>query len=212
MSRDWLKWHDIYDEVGSVAEARLLLVQRRIGEFLDSWESGSIVRVVSACAGQGRDLLPVLASYAGPRNVRARLLELDPRNARVAEETAREAALDGVEVVRGDASITDAYVGAVPADLILFCGVFGNVSDEDVRNTVELLPQLCAEGAVVIWTRHTWPPDLTPEIREWFASAGFREEAFDSPGSESFSVGVHRLVESPVPLEPGRRLFTFQYE
>ena len=33
----------------------------------------------------------------------------------------------------GDASTTSAYRGAVPADLVLACGIFGNVSDEDIQ-------------------------------------------------------------------------------
>jgi hypothetical protein len=36
--------------------------------------------------------------------------------------------LDGVHVVAGDASITDAHAGALPADLILLCGVFGSIT------------------------------------------------------------------------------------
>lgn len=70
-----------------------------------------------------------------------------------------------VEVRQGDAAQSDAYVGAVPADLVLLCGIFGNVSDADVRRTIEAAPQLCAPRAEVIWTRHRRDPDLTPSIR-----------------------------------------------
>jgi hypothetical protein len=111
--------------------------------------------------------------------------------------------------VTGDAGVTDAYAGAAPADLVLACGVLGNVPDKDAERTVRSLPQLCAVGATVVWTRHRRSPDLTPRIRAWFAEAGFRELAFDSPGPDSFSVGVHRLDGPPLPFERGRRLFTF---
>ncbi len=40
----------------------------------------------------------------------------------------RPRVLRGVEVIAADASMTDAYVGAVPADLVLLCGVIGNIS------------------------------------------------------------------------------------
>lgn len=43
-----------------------------------------------------------------------------------------------VVVVCGDASVTSAYVGAVPADLVLLCGIFGNISDADIRATVAM--------------------------------------------------------------------------
>jgi hypothetical protein len=69
-------------------------------------------------------------------------------------------------------------VGAVPADLVLVCGVFGNISDDDVKTTVLALPTLCAHGGTVIWTRHRREPDLTGAIRTWFKEAGFVERAF----------------------------------
>jgi hypothetical protein len=46
----------------------------------------------------------------------------------MAREAAKKAALGGVEVITGDASIPSAYDGAVPADLVLVCGVFGNIT------------------------------------------------------------------------------------
>jgi hypothetical protein len=117
--------------------------------------------------------------------------------------------LTGIEVVIGNASSTDALVGAVPADLVLACGVLGNLSDSDVQRTVQAMPELCAEHGVVIWTRHTWPPDLTPRIRHWFSKAGFNELHFASPGPESYSVGMHELRDPPRPMISGKRLFSF---
>ena len=111
--------------------------------------------------------------------------------------------------MRADAGLTDAYVGAVPADVVLACGIFGNSSDADVERTVRSLPQLCAEGGRVIWTRHRWEPDLTPAIRRWFAEAGFEELAFGSGGPESWSVGLHVSRTPAQPLQPAERLFTF---
>ena len=119
---------------------------------------------------------------------------------------AAAAGLDDVEVVEADAGTTDAYAGAVPADLVLLCGIFGNVSDADIEATVWAAPSLCADRATVIWTRHRRPPDLTPTIRRWFVEAGFEDLGFDG---ESFGVGAARLTRPPDPFEPGRRLFTF---
>jgi hypothetical protein len=97
----------------------------------------------------------------------------------------------------------------VPAHVVMVCGVFGNVSDDDVRATVEELPRLCAPGATVIWTRHRRRPDLTPTIRDWFTQARFEEIAFDSEAGTAFGVGRHRLVGTPLPFRPDRRMFTF---
>jgi hypothetical protein len=114
-----------------------------------------------------------------------------------------------VEVRLADAGTSDAYHGAVPADLVLACGIFGNVSDEDVHRTVTMLPQLCAADALVVWTRGRDGRDPTPQVRRWFADSGFAEREWHAPDDAVYSVGVHRLAGAPAPLVPGQRLFTF---
>lgn len=136
-------------------------------------------------------------------------MELDPRNASIASAAAEAAGLDGVEVVVGDASETTAYDGAVPADLVLLCGVFGHATDDDIPRTVFQLPMLCATGATVIWTRGGFQSDLRPVIRGWFADAGFEELAFLTGDAGSWGVGANRLFVPPSPYQPGARLFTF---
>ena len=204
----WIDWHAPYDEPGSALHRRLLIVQARIAAWLAQRDEGPL-RVVSMCAGQGRDLIGVLAEHSSASRVTARLVELDPRNAEVAREAAASAGLAGVEVMCADAGSTDPYFGAVPADLVLACGVFGNISDVDVKNTIDALPQLCSSDATVIWTRSRRKPDLTPTIRSWFAETGFVEVAFDAPVDALFTVGVHGFVGDPVPLQEGVRLFRF---
>lgn len=136
-------------------------------------------------------------------------MELDARNACFASAAAQAAGLSEVEVVVGDASVTTAYDGAVPADLVLVCGVFGHATDDDIRRIVFGLPMLCASGATVIWTRGGFQSDLRPAIRGWFTDAGFEEIAFVTGDSGSWGVGANRLVASPLPYRPGVRLFTF---
>lgn len=120
--RDWFEWHRPYDDSTPPLAGRLRVVQRYAVEFLDAAPAGRIT-VVSMCAGQGRDLLEVLTQYPRTPDVAARLVELDPRNAEVAMDTAVPAGLNGVEVVTSDASNAAAYEGMVRSDLILACGV-----------------------------------------------------------------------------------------
>ncbi len=167
------------------------------------------MRAISVCAGQGHDLIGVLAEHPRRSDVSARLVELDEHNALLARQAVSAAGLDGVVVLAGDASITDAYADAVPADLILLCGVFGNISEADIANTIRHLPQFCAPAATVIWTRHRQPPDLTPYIRRTFERHGFEEVYFDGEGSSPFGVGANRLIDPPQPFQEGLRLFKF---
>ncbi len=206
--RDWVAWHQAYDAPGSPLARRLVLVQAQLRHALDRAPAGPL-RLVSLCAGQGRDALGVLAAHPRRADVQARLVELNPALADAARTEAHAQDL-AVEIVTGDAGLTDAYVGAVPAHVVLACGVFGNVSDADIETTIRAFPQLCAPGASVLWTRHRRPPDLTPTVRRWFADAGFDELAFEVLADDDYvSVGHHCFVGQPAPLPTGRRLFTF---
>ncbi len=178
-------------------------MQAHLRDALDQCAPGPI-RVVSVCAGQGHDLIGVLADHPRAADVNARLVELDPRNC----DAARATAPAGVEVVCGDASLSSAYAGAVPAKIVLLCGVFGNISDADIVRTIETVPSLCAPGATVIWTRHRREPDLTPDVRKWFESAGFTEVAFEAPEEFIFGVGVNRLAKPPQPFRESK-MFDF---
>lgn len=186
---------------------RLRVVQDRIRTALDERPPGP-VDVISLCAGEGRDLLEVLAVHPRRDDVRARLVELDPRNAATARVSADAAGLSGVDVVVGDAALTDHYRDRVPAGLVLVCGVFGNITDADIERTVASCPALCATGGTVIWTRHRDPPDRVPRICRWFEERGFDRTWVSDPG-EGYGVGVHRFTGEPQELETGARMFTF---
>lgn len=200
---DWRKWHQGYDDPDSPLSRRLEAVQTYVRAALDGAPAG-VVPVVSLCAGQGRDLLAVLEDHPRAADVRARLVELDPDLA----ATARGRAPEQVDVVTGDASLTDHYDGFVPAELVLLCGIFGNIADGDIRRTIAAAPQFCRTGATVIWTRHREDPDLVPTICEWFGEHGF-EQVWLSDKDSGFGVGVHRFTGVPQPLVKGESLFSF---
>ncbi len=200
---DWLTWHEQYDDPGSSLSHRLDVVRRFIDKALTEMPAGPI-RVVSMCAGDGRDLLNVLASHPRRENVSGRLVELNPQLA----EQARAAAPPGIEVLRGDAGLSDSYAGAAPADLLLACGIFGNVSQDDIRITIESWPMLCARNATVLWTRGDFEPDLRPTVRRWVEQAGFEEVAFEG-APEKYGVGMARMTRDPIPWRADAHFFQF---
>jgi hypothetical protein len=165
--------------------------------------------VLSICAGDGRDLLGVLKLHPRRADVRARLIELDEGLVEEGRRGIDALGLGNIEFVRADAGETDCYGPIGGLRLVLMCGIFGNLADDDVRRTIEGLPMLLAMGGTAIWTRHRLVPDLTPTIRAWFAAAGFVETAFDTIARTSASVGSNRLAaKGPArPLPP--RLFEF---
>jgi hypothetical protein len=202
---DWVAWHTDY-ESDSPLRRRLEIVQRHIVTALDRIEH-SPARVISMCAGEARDLRGALQQVAR-RDLVGRLVELDPGLASLARAGLAGLGVAGIEVVAGDAGEMGAYRGAAPADLVLECGVFGNISDADVERTVRASAALCAPGATLIWTRHRRPPDLTTAVRHWFEESGFTEIAFEPVPDSNGSVGVARYDGPLVALADGP-LFTF---
>jgi len=209
--KDWLAWHDAYDDPSSPLSTRLRAVRGHLSDALDAAPPGP-VRLLSLCAGQGHDVLSVLPEHPRGPDVAAVLVENDPRNAALARERAERAGLPRVRVREADAALVAGYADALPADVLLLCGIFGNVSDEDIQRTARAAPALCAPGATVIWTRHRRPPDLTPRIRAWFQASGFDEVAFDVPDQTltGVSVGVGRLAVPPPAALPDGPLFAFR--
>jgi hypothetical protein len=208
--KDWLAWHAAYDDPSSPMSARLRRVSWHLARAIDQAPAGP-VRLVSLCAGQGRDVVGVLPAHPRRHDVCAVLVEADARIAEAARRAAEEAGLPQVEVRGADAGVVAHFADALPADVLLLCGIFGNISDRDTKRTVDAAPALCTIGATVIWTRHRRPPDLTPRIRAWFASHGFDEIAFEALNtSTSASIGVNRLRDPPSSGLPARPLFTFR--
>ncbi len=209
--KDWVAWHRAHDDPTSSLSIRLERVRWHLARALDEAQPGP-VRLVSLCAGQGLDVLGVLPGHSRRRDVSALLVEADPLNAEVARVGAATAGLESMRVRQADAGMVANFADALPAGVLLLCGIFGNVSAADIRSTVDAAASLCADGATVIWTRHRRPPDLTVQVRGWFAANGFDEVAFEALQTDALTgVGVHRLARRS-PAAPGDRkqpLFTF---
>jgi hypothetical protein len=204
---DWAEWHSGYDVAGSKLSRRLRIVQEQIRAALDAMPAGPRV-AISLCAGQGRDVIEVLAGHPRRADVRARLVELDPRNVAIARAAVASAGLTRVEVVTGDAGLIGHYLPLIPADIVVACGVFGNLTEPDVERTVDACGALCARAGTVIWTRHRGEPDRVPAVCDRFERQGF-ERLFLTPPALGFGVGAHRHRRDPVPPPSDPRLFTF---
>ncbi len=212
MSRDWSEWYRAYDDPQSSLSRRLDAVRAQLRLLLLA--ASGPVRIVSLCSGDGRDTLPVVAQTRVDATVL--LVELDPTLAEAARISARDLGLPAVEVRTADAGTTTSYDGAQPADVLMACGVFGNIPDDDIATSIATFPSFLASGGSAIWTRGcrvqqdptAYDGDPSELVRLLFADAGFEEIAFiaDPLG---FRVGVHRWPGAAGTLAPGTRMFTF---
>lgn len=205
---DWKRWHEKYDDPRQGYAARLETVRARVREALDAAPPGPLT-ALSVCAGQGRDLIPVLAAHPRGRDVRARLVELDPDLAEDARTSARELSLTKIEVVTGDAALTEHYADLAPADLVLVCGLYGNITDPDIENTVAACAGLCVQGGTVVWTRGRTPDQsIVQRICGWYEQHGFEQLWLSGP-EVVLCVGAHRHTAAASPLPAGKPLFEF---
>ncbi len=201
----WRTWHDQYADPLSSLSRRLQVVQQRLDEVL---AGGVVRRVVSLCAGDGRDVIPVLARLPRARQPEVTLVELDADLAAAAAESAAGAGVHATVVV-GDAGDPQTWQPLPPVDVLMLCGVFGNVTDDDVRTTIRAAPALLSPGGVVIWTRgSSGDPDPRPQVRRWFGEAGFSELSFDAEPT-GYGVGVVRRPAVVRGVAVPRRLFSF---
>src|SRR5215469_3668822 len=83
-----------------------------------------------------------------------------------------------VQFAHGDATRSDAYEDSVPCQLILACGVLGNIAPETTASFIALASAACAHGGTFIWTRLLSANNgaaHTTVIRRLLDAAGFDE-------------------------------------
>ena len=169
---DWNQWHRSYDDPATSLARRLVVVQRRLVESIVALNPGP-QRIVSLCAGDGRDLLPILSAPAWSHRRRCSSSSSIPELANAARRAAMAAGLYTVRVVEGDAADTSLLSDHRPIDLLLLCGIFGNVSELDIRTTIGAAAALVREGGHVNGQRGDGDPDLRPQVRRSFRSAAW---------------------------------------
>jgi hypothetical protein len=141
--------------------------------------------------------------------MRAVLVELDPILARRAAKATSDGGLSSVEVRCADAGELSSFSDVLPVDILMLCGIFGNVEHPTVRHIVQAIPAMVASGGYVIWTRGGDPTvDHRREVRSWFGESGMPEVSFDGQ-PETYGVGVNRVTAHATSLLSGR-LFTFR--
>ena len=204
----WYSWHNDYDDLETVATRRLQVVQETLTQALDMAPRGAL-RAISMCAGQARDLLPILINHPRGQDISAMFVERDELNAAFLLGAIGSTGLVDIDVVQADAGNTDTYLSSGPADLVLLGGVFANIDLIDARSTVDTLTALCRPGAVVVWS--CYGPRLTEaaEIPVLFEAADFQRITARHDAEDGFTVAAHRYRGQPTELRPGRQFFRF---
>ena len=143
-------------------------------------------------------------------------MEKDEALARAASERTASLGLADVHVAVGGAGRFSTFSSYLPVDLLLLCGILGNIPPAEIEATVAASPAMLGPGGPVAWTRGD--PSLhggnEPCLRPWvrslfFAATGLEEVSFGGDPAR-YGVGVARLAQPPPPaLAVAEQLFAF---
>ena len=214
VSRDWQAWHRDYDDPTSSLSRRLEVVRAQLWSLLER------------CRRPGPAAQPVRrrrsGHVAGARRVCGRRVRragrARPGAGRGRPHLRGVTRAPGVEVRTADAGSTSCAEGAVPADVVMACGIFGNVTDADVARTVSTLPSLLAEGGHVIWTRGRRVPHDPTEVMDrrperdgpWpVRRRRFRGGRLRASGRRVVPRRRRPLAAPGAPYKPDVRMFDF---
>jgi len=215
---DWNAWHKLYDS-STALQRRLELVRGQIAAALGAAPPGEI-RLISVCAGDGRDVLGALAGHPRVRDVRARLVEIDPELVAAGRTAAQDANFSGrVEFVQGDATRSSPYEGIAPAHVVVMAGMIGLVDTGEIPGLVRCLRCLTARDGRVVWTRNLDFRDGTRHsmaIRKALAEGAFKAATFKMTSwsnlfrrrpESRFVVATHVHLADPEPLPADHGFF-----
>ena len=206
--RSWSDWHRMYQN-NEALKTRLDLVRQTLRAVLDARPSGRI-RLVSICAGDGRDVLEVVATHPRRSDIEAWLLDSDaPSVARGLTAVASLGLARPVHFRRADAAAAQSYIDIVPADILLASGFIGRLTFGELEHFAACLPAFCNAGTELIWSRHVrgnQGVDIS-RVRELFRMHQFDERAFAIASTNGYAVGWQRFAGTAISLDPKMRLF-----
>ncbi len=206
---DWIAWHDGY-RTNDELKARLSLVRTLIAHSLSGAPAGEIA-LLSLCCGDARDILGSLPTHPRRTDVQGWLLDINPTLIDTAKQAIiRHGLASSVSAIIADATMASSYTGVLPANVIILCGVLGNVERDEISRLIRNLRTLCASSAFVIWTRHTrGGPHQVERIQKEFASNQFSSVKLLTTPQEHFNIGLNCYAGPTNGLHQDKRLFSF---
>jgi hypothetical protein len=191
-------------------QQRLAAVQEHLAKRLDTTPAGP-VRIISICAGDGRDLLGVLETHSRRSDVCAWLVEqsLQSVNAGCAHASALDLAY-AVRFLHADATLYATYQVIGLADIVLLCGVWGHVPVHERTSVIRALTCLCKPGGTVIWSRAVAKGiERLEQIQSLFVAPSWERIELSFTPDNSWAVAAHRYRGPVVNLPTDGRIFHF---
>jgi hypothetical protein len=209
-SRSWTGWPaEAYAQ--KRYQQRLEAVLEHLRSNLDNLPAGPL-RLISICAGDGRDVIGVLRRHDRRSDLSAWLVELDRQSVVAGIQEASIAGLhDTIHFINGDATDYATYQRIGPADVVLACGVWGHVPVHERTALVDALAGLCKRRGTVTWTRGV-SAGITRlnRIELLFAGPSWESVHTTITSDKKWAVATYRHFGPPVALPEAGRIFNFQ--
>jgi hypothetical protein len=207
----WNAWYKHYHTSPNL-QTRLRIVRRQIRAAVHERPAGP-VRLLSICAGDGRDVITALADHPRRDDVQATLLDTHRDAIERGQATVARIGMEKqIRFRAADATKAVSYQGIVPADVVLVSGVLGHLLPDSVTTLIRSLPGLCRPGGELVWNRHLTISNgcrMVPEIRRLLGKHGFQELHFEVTGPDEFACFRHRFLGESASLDPKDVLFEF---
>jgi Putative methyltransferase len=191
-------------------QQRLFVVKEHLAECLNIAPHGQ-VRITSLCAGDGRDVIGVLASHQRRNDVAACLVELNRQSVAVGLRLTKSAGLEKIVDFRNeDATVYTTYKNSPRSDIVLVCGVWAHVPVHERGQLVDAIACLCKPGGTVIWTRGV-SKGMTRlhEIESLFTGAYWNKVRISLTPNKNWAVASYRYSGPPKELSRCERIFHF---
>jgi len=192
-------------------QLRLSVVQAHLTECLEVAPAGPL-RIVSVCAGDGRDVIGVLRSHPRRTEVTAWLVELDRVSVTAGIQlTTSEGLGKSVNFLHKDATAFETYLQIAPSDILLVCGVWGHVPVDERSQLVYALSCFCRPGGTVIWTCGAKKGgNRVQAIQSLFTGSSWECVRLSSTPDQRWAVATHRYCGPPNALPRSGPIFNFQ--
>jgi hypothetical protein len=192
-------------------QQRLRAVQSHLAECLDQAAPGP-VRIVSLCAGDGRDVIGVLQMHRRRNDVAATLVELNGPSVAEGLRQVHVARLEkSVRFIHRDATDYSTYKGLVPCDILLVCGVWGHVPPWERAALIGALATFSKPAGCVIWTRGVSKGMARmDEIQSQFAGPTWERLRLSFTPDDQWVVGTHRYCGPALDAPAAGRIFNFR--
>jgi hypothetical protein len=189
---------------------RLAEVQGHLGECFAAYSTRPI-RLLSVCAGDGRDVMGAMISHNVQGQVVAWLVEQNLRSVNRGTTQSRRLGLqDTVKFLHADATLYDTYRNIAPSDIVLLSGVWGHVPASDRPRLVQALASFCKPGGMVIWTRALANGvSRMDEIQIEFASPLWELVCASITSDKCWGVVSQRYCGPQIRPASGGRIFQF---